>query len=130
MIFENALSDHDEPNDVQVKSPPTSLNLSQSPKTPSIDQQQGTKITRVRQRSLPISTSPPAMINRPQSVRKPGERLLRQVSVPARQHPPTTLQQQSLTSPTPTQGKNYIASFAFKDESPFFHLFTGLSELF
>ena len=107
MIFENALSDHDEQNDnVQVKSPPTSLNISQSPAqqtriSPKTPEQQGTQITRARQRSLPLSTSPPPMINRPNSVRKP----VRQVSVPARQKPATLLQQQSLPSP-PRQGMN------------------------
>ena len=109
MIFENALSDHDEPNDIQhAKSPPTSLNLSQSatpvtrvsPKTPSADQ--GNKITRARQHSLPNerSLSPPPVINRPQSVRK-ADRINRQVSVP------TLLQQQSLPSPFVTPGKNF-----------------------
>jgi hypothetical protein len=110
MIFENALSDHDEPSDIKS----ASLNLSQSatsatrtsPKTPSVDQQKSTNITRARQRSLPLSTSPPPVINPPQSVRKP-ERIYRQGSVPARK-PVTILQQQSLPSQLPTQGRNYI----------------------
>ena len=112
MIFENALSDHDEPNDVQqVKSPPTSINLSQSttpvtrvpPRTPSTDQ--GTNITRARQRSLPMSTSPPTLINRAQSARK-ADRIHRQVSVPTRQEATTLLQQQSLPSTFITPGRD------------------------
>ncbi|XP_028414300.1 ralBP1-associated Eps domain-containing protein 1-like isoform X2 [Dendronephthya gigantea] len=113
MIFENTLSDHDEPNDVLTKSPPTTLNFSQtvaqqtlaSPKAATVEQRLGTTITRARQKSLPLSTSPPALINRPQSVRKPGERIRRQVSVPAK--PVTLLQQQSLSSLSPTQPERH-----------------------
>ena len=114
MIFENALSDHDEPNDPLTQSLPTIQNLSQtvsqqtiaSPKAASMEQRQGTTITRARQKSLPLSTSPPALINRPQSVRRPGERIHRQVSVTSK---PVTLQQQSVSSLSPTQpGKKRI----------------------
>ena len=132
MIFENALSDHDEPNDLQVKSPPTSLNISQtasqqtrtSPKVPSVDQQQGPKVARARQRSLP--SSPPAMIIRPQSARKPTDRVYRKMSVPMRQQSATLLPQQPLQSPSSIQGRNYVPHLRYY----FIHLFKYFIFLF